>query len=73
MRMRYLLQGLAGLREEWYTEEDTDVEVERVPLSLSEESGRQRIQRLLREAAPSAPAEKTDVRSGFSAADGKEA
>ena len=48
IRMRNLLQGLAGLREEWYTEEDTNVEVERIPLSLAEESPKVRIQRLLK-------------------------
>ena len=49
MRMRRLLQGLAGLREEWYTEEDTNVEVEWLPLSFAEESPTERIQRLLRD------------------------
>ena len=44
--MRDLLQGLAGLREEWYTEEDTDVEVERIPLSFDAGSRRIRMQRL---------------------------
>ena len=46
LRMRDLLQGLAGLREEWYTEEDTDVEVERIPLSFDAGSRRIRMQRL---------------------------
>ncbi len=45
VRMRNLLQGLAGLRTEWYAEEDTNVEVERIPISL-EESPRERLQRL---------------------------
>ena len=55
MRMRNLLQGLAGLREEWYTEEDTNVEVEWIPLSLDEESPKERIQRLIRDADASDP------------------
>ena len=54
VRMRNLLQSLAGLREEWYTEEDTDVEVEWVPLSLKEESPAERIHRLLRDMEASA-------------------
>lgn len=59
LRMRNLLQGLAGLREEWYTEEDTDVEIERIPLSLEEESPKERIRRLLRDTdAPSSPQER---------------
>ena len=37
---------MAGLREEWYTEADTDVEVERIPLSLEEETPELRLQRL---------------------------
>ena len=47
MRMHSLLQSLAGLREEWYTEEDTNVQVEWLPLSLTEESPKERIQRLI--------------------------
>ena len=58
MRMRNVLQSLAGLREEWYTEEDTNVEVEWIPLSLFEESPKERIQRLLRDADESASSEK---------------
>ena len=46
LRMRNLLQNIAGLREEWYTEEDTDVEVERIPLTLGEESLEAHIHRL---------------------------
>ena len=46
VRMRNLLQDLAGLREEWYTEEDTNVEVERIPMSLAEAAPAVRIQRL---------------------------
>ena len=49
LRMRSLLQGLAGIREEWYTEENTNVEVEWIPLSLIEESPIERIQRLLKD------------------------
>ena len=56
MRLRGLLQGLAGLREEWYTEENTDVGVEWLPLSLIDESPVERIQRLVT-AKPSAFAE----------------
>ena len=55
LRMRDFLQGLAGLREEWYTEEDTDVEVERIPLSLDEESPEDRIRRLCEAPASSDP------------------
>ncbi len=46
LRMRNMMQALAGLREEWYTEEDTDVEVEWLPLSLTEEAPAMRIRRL---------------------------
>jgi KUP system potassium uptake protein len=49
MRMRSLLQGLTGIREEWYTEENTDVEVEWIPLSLIEEAPIERIRRLLKD------------------------
>jgi KUP system potassium uptake protein len=48
LRIRHILEGLAGLREEWYTDKDTNVEVERIPLSLSEESSGIRIQRVFR-------------------------
>ncbi len=48
MRLRSMLQALAGLREEWYAEEDTDVAVERIPLQLEEESPEARIQRLVK-------------------------
>ncbi len=54
LRMRDILQGLAGLREEWYTEEDTNVEVEWLPLSLIEEDPVERIQRLTHGEEPSA-------------------
>ena len=47
LRLRTLLQELAGAREEWYAEEDTNVEVEWIPLSLVEESPIERLQRLL--------------------------
>lgn len=47
MRLRGFLQAVAGLREEWYTEENTDVQVEWLPLSLAEESPRVRIRRLI--------------------------
>ena len=49
MRMRSLLQGLTGIREEWYTDENTDVEVEWIPLSLIEEAPIERIRRLLKD------------------------
>ncbi len=49
MRLRGLLQALAGLREEWYTDENTDVQVERIPLSLAEEAPAERIRRLIAE------------------------
>ena len=55
MRMRNLLQDLAGLREEWYTEEDTNVAVERIPLSLAEESPAARLRRLFEDPENSAP------------------
>lgn len=48
LRLRDMMQGLAGLREEWYTEEDTDVEIEWLPLSLEEEHPVERIRRLVR-------------------------
>ncbi len=60
LRLRNLLRGLAGLREEWYTEEDTDVEVEWIPMSLAEESPTERIQRLLRDPEVPAPSEAGD-------------
>ncbi|MCR5137065.1 MAG: KUP/HAK/KT family potassium transporter [Oscillospiraceae bacterium] len=60
LRMHNLLQDLAGLREEWYTEEDTDVEVERIPLSLADEAPAVRIRRLIREGEPSASEEIRD-------------
>ena len=50
LRLRKILQSLAGLREEWFTEEDTDIEVEWIPLSLIEEAPQERIRRLIREA-----------------------
>ena len=56
MRMHRLLQGLAGLREEWYTEEDTNVDVEWIPLSMEEESPAERIRRLLTDEDGSDPA-----------------
>ena len=58
LRTRNLLQELAGLREEWYTEEDTNVEIERIPLSLVEESPSVRIRRLIREENASVSPEK---------------
>ena len=58
MRMRNILRDLAGFREEWYTEEDTDVTVERIPLSLLKESSEIRIQRLIKEPVTSVSSEK---------------
>lgn len=55
LRLRDLLRGLAGLREEWYADEDTDVEVEWIPLSLAGEVPAERIQRLLSD--PEAPSD----------------
>ncbi len=46
MRVRDLLQRLAGLPEEWYSERDTEVEIERIPLSLTEEAPGIRLRRL---------------------------
>ena len=48
LRMRNLLRSLAGLREEWYTDEDTNVEIEWLPVSLAEEAPIERIRRLLK-------------------------
>lgn len=45
LRTRDFLQGAAGIREEWYTDEDTDVEVEWIPLSLKEDMPNERIVR----------------------------
>ena len=59
MRMHSLLQSLAGLREEWYTEEDTNVQVEWLPLSLTEESPKERIQRLISDTESVASSEQT--------------
>ncbi len=55
LRIRNILRGLAGLREEWYTDEDTNVEIERIPMSLSEETAGIRIRRLFRDAEEQAP------------------
>ena len=45
LRIRNFLQAVAGMREEWYTEENTNVEVEWIPLSLADEYPEERIQR----------------------------
>ena len=45
LRMRNFLQGAAGIREEWYTDENTEVEVEWIPLSLIDEAPIERIER----------------------------
>ena len=60
LRMRNLMQGLAGLREEWYTDENTDVEVEWIPISLAEEAPAERIRRLLKELDDSALPDRED-------------
>ncbi len=48
LRIRNLLRSLAGLREEWYADEDTDVEIEWLPVSLAEEAPIERIRRQLK-------------------------
>lgn len=45
LRTRNILQAAAGIREEWYTDEDTNVAVEWIPLSLKEEIPLARIER----------------------------
>ncbi|MBQ3276222.1 MAG: KUP/HAK/KT family potassium transporter [Oscillospiraceae bacterium] len=60
VRMRNLLQELAGLRTEWYTEEDTNVEVERIPMSLAEESPQERLQRLFGAPEPFDPSDEEE-------------
>ena len=60
LRMRNLLQSLAGLREEWYTDEDTNVEVEWLPMSLAEETPIDRIRRLLKTDEASAASDSED-------------
>ena len=60
LRMRNLLQGLAGLREEWYADENNDVEVEWIPISLEEEAPAERIRRLLKDMDDSALPDKED-------------
>ena len=49
LRLRLLMHELAGVREEWYTEEDTNVSVEWLPLSLLEEAPSARIRRRIQE------------------------
>ena len=49
LRMRNLMQGLAGLREEWYTDVNNDVEVEWIPISLEEEAPAEPIRRVPKE------------------------
>ena len=60
LRMRDLLRSLAGLREEWYTDEDTNVELEWLPVSLAEEAPLERIRRLLKAEDDSASADHED-------------
>lgn len=52
LRLRNLLQSLTGVRREWYTAENTDVETEWLPLSLEEACPAQRIRRRPKEADP---------------------
>lgn len=58
LRLRALMQELAGLREEWYTEEDTKVSVEWLPLSLDLDAPAERLQRRIKETEES---EKEDL------------
>lgn len=53
LRMSNILQALAGVREEWYAEEDSEVEIERVPMSLDEEAPEERLHRLLKDPSAS--------------------
>lgn len=46
LRLRSFLQDLAGERDEWYADEDTDFEVERVPLRADADAPRRRMQRV---------------------------
>jgi len=58
--MRNLMQGLAGLREEWYADVNNDVEVEWIPISLEEEAPVEGIRRLLKDTDDSALPDKED-------------
>ncbi len=49
IRVRDVLQRLAGLREEWYEESDTNVEVEWIPMSLDGDEPEDRIRRLFKD------------------------
>ena len=60
MRMRRLLQEWAGLREEWYSERDTSVEIERIPLSLARDPSSDFLRRLFGEEGADAPAAEGD-------------
>ena len=54
LRMRNLMQGLAGLREEWYTDVNNNVEEEWIPISLEEEAPVEGIRRLMKDTDDSA-------------------
>ena len=54
------MQGLAGLREEWYADVNNDVEVEWIPISLEEEAPVEGIRRLLKDTDDSALPDKED-------------
>ena len=60
LRMRNIMQGLAGLREEWYADVNNDVEVEWIPISLEEEAPVEGIRRLLKDTDDSALSDKED-------------
>ena len=60
LRMRNTMQGLAGLREEWYTDVNNDVEVEWIPVSLAEEDPVEGIRRLMKNTDDSAFPDKED-------------
>ena len=60
LRMRNIIQGLAGLREEWYADVNNDVEVEWIPISLEEEAPVEGIRRLLKDTDDSALPDKED-------------
>ena len=60
LRMRNIMQGLAGLREEWYADVNNDVEVEWIPISLEEEAPVEGIRRLMKNTDDSAFPDKED-------------
>ena len=58
--MRNIMQGLAGLREEWYTDVNNNVEEEWIPISLEEEAPVEGIRRLMKDTDDSALPDKED-------------